>query len=205
MTDESESRRLFIAIELPATLRQRVSEHINRLRCLVPGARASWVREANLHLTLKFLGDVPLASVESISQAIKNTADAVAPFEIIVGGCGVFPTSGKPKVLWIGIDDPSHELARLYEAVEQNCEAAGQPRDQRLFRPHLTIARIRESRNSRELSAVNQEAGIAVQEVRVTNLVLMRSELGREGSRHTVIARHELEKIAFGDSGQDGT
>src|SRR2546426_7495172 len=85
MKPPDESWRLFIAIELPATLRGRVQDHIDQSRKAVPDARASWTREENLHLTLKFLGDAPVTRVEALSQAVARAATEVSPFEIIVG------------------------------------------------------------------------------------------------------------------------
>jgi RNA 2',3'-cyclic 3'-phosphodiesterase len=192
MTNGAESWRLFIAIELPAPVRKRLIDHIDQVRTLVPGARASWIREENLHLTLKFLGDIPPERIESVSHAIKDAAEASEPFEFIVSGCGAFPASGQPKVLWVGIEDPSSELGRLYQRVEENCERAGHPRERRSFHPHLTIARVRDSRNSRQLSIVNQELGFERERILIANLALFRSELRQEGSRHTLIARHAL-------------
>ncbi len=192
MTNETESWRLFIAVELPAPVRKRLIDHIHQLRTLVPRARANWVREENLHLTLKFLGDIPSEKIESISHAVKDAAEASEPFELIVSGGGAFPASGPPKVLWSGIEDPSGGLGRLYQRVEENCEKAGHAREQRSFRPHLTIARVRDSRNSHRLSIVNKELGFEPEDVVIANLVLFRSELRQEGSRHTVIAWHSL-------------
>jgi 2'-5' RNA ligase len=117
--------RVFIAIELPRNVRARLAEHIETLRHSIPEARASWSREDNLHLTLKFLGDIPVASVERLSAAVSITATKVEPFEIVVEACGVFPARGQPKVLWIGIDDPSGKLSELNRALENECANAG--------------------------------------------------------------------------------
>src|SRR5216684_8073349 len=112
-----ESWRLFIAIELPAGTRKRLQEHINRLRESVPDARASWSREENLHLTLKFLGDTPVSQIETLSQAAKRAANKAIPFELIVTGAGAFPPRGQPRVLWIGIEDTSEQLGKLQQAL----------------------------------------------------------------------------------------
>ena len=95
--------RLFAAIELPAHVRHKVRLHIDRLRAELSDVRASWIREENLHLTLKFFGDTPVEKVETLSQALNRAAKRLDPFEIEIGGCGSFPPRGKPKVLWIGI------------------------------------------------------------------------------------------------------
>ena len=127
--------RVFIAIELPSNVRRRIADHIDRLRPSMPEVRASWSREDNLHLTLKFLGDVPVASVEQLSAAASLATSKVEPFEIVVEGCGAFPPRGQPRVLWIGIDDPSGKLSELNRALEDECANAGFAREPRAFHP----------------------------------------------------------------------
>jgi 2'-5' RNA ligase len=184
--------RIFVAIELPAPVRRKLIEHIGRLRTLVPDARASWVREDNLHLTLKFLGDVPITKVELVAQAAQGAARIVQPFELIVGGCGSFPTTGQPRVLWIGIEDSSGHLALLHQTLDAGCAKAGFACEQRPFHPHLTIARLRQPRGSRHLAELHKELGFEPETVFVSDLTVIRSELHSEGARHTIVARHAL-------------
>src|SRR2546421_13108411 len=99
----SSSYRTFIAIEIPAEIRRRIKEHIDQLRAAFPDVRASWTREDNLHLTLKFLGEVPVARIPALSDAVTEAAHEINPFGLIVSGCGTFPPHGRPKVLWIGV------------------------------------------------------------------------------------------------------
>jgi len=191
MTSASDEEwRLFIAIELPASLRRAISEHIDRLRQAVPEARASWTREENLHLTLKFLGNTRVKKVESVSKAVERTAQRVAPFEILVGGCGAFPPRGQPRVLWIGIDDRSGNLATAHGFLEEECAKVGLARESRPFHPHLTIARLRQLKGARELATAHEQCRFDSIAVGVNDLCLIRSELSSEGSRYTVIARH---------------
>ena len=189
-----ESWRLFVAIELPAATRKRLKEHIDRLRESVPDARASWSREEHLHLTLKFLGDTPTAKAEALSQAAGRAASAGHPFEVIVKGSGAFPPLGQPRVLWVGIEDPSGELGSLQEWLEDECAKAGFTREQRPFHPHLTIARLRKPHGSRQLAALHKEIGFETETVAVSALTVVRSELRSEGSRHTAISRHEFQQ-----------
>ena len=191
-TDISNKWRVFVAIELPVAVRRKVIEHIDSLRDSVPEAKASWIREGNLHLTLKFLGDIPFTNVEKLSAAVAIAGTRVEPFEIIVEGCGAFPPRGQPRVLWIGIDDPSGQLASLHVALEDECAKAGFPREARAFHPHLTIARIRKPHDSRHVAAAHKEMGFGLETVRASELAVIRSELRSEGSRHTVISRHSF-------------
>lgn len=191
-TEISNKWRVFIAIELPAPVRRKLIDHIDRLRSTGPEVRASWNREENLHLTLKFLGDIPVTSVEKLAGAAKIAASRVAPFEIIIGGCGVFPPRGQPRVLWVGIEDASGRLALLNTALEDECAKAGFTREQRAFRPHLTIARIRKPEGSGKLAALHKELGFDRQSVKASTVTVIRSELRQEGSRYTVLSGHQL-------------
>jgi len=186
----SNTWRLFVAIELPAAARRRLIEHIDRLRSTMPEVRASWSREENLHLTLKFLGDIPATNVERLSVAASIATTRVEPFDIVVEGCGAFPPRGQPRVLWIGIRDLSGQLALLHQTLEDECAKAGFPREQRSFHPHLTIARIRKPHDSRYLATMHQELGFEAETVRASELAVIRSELRSQGSLHTIISRH---------------
>jgi 2'-5' RNA ligase len=184
--------RVFIAIELPHDVRARLAKHIDNLRSAMPEVRAGWSREQNLHLTLKFLGDIPVTNVEQLSAAASIAASRVEPFEIVVEGCGVFPPKGQPRVLWIGIDDPSEKLTELYHALEEECAKAGFAREPRTFHPHLTIARLRKPQGSRRLAALHEEIGFNRVAIRGSEVSVIRSELLSEGSKHTVVSRHQL-------------
>lgn len=186
------SYRTFIAIELPRDLRARIAEHVERLREELPDVRASWVREENLHLTLKFLGDMPVADIPKLSLAVEAAVHAISPFEFVVGGCGAFPPHGQPKVLWIGINDASGGLGKLHKALERECERLGFAREARPFSPHLTIARLRSAKSARELARVHIERGFDSYPVKVTEVLVMRSELSSEGSRYSALAHHQL-------------
>ena len=194
-TEVSNQWRVFVAIELPAAVRRKLIEHIDRLRDSVPEARASWIREGNMHLSLKFLGDIPVTNVERLSVAASIATTRVEPFEFVVEGCGAFPPNGQPRVLWVGLEDPSGQLALLNRAVEDECEKAGFPREQRPFHPHLTIARIRKPDDSRHLAAIHREIGFDPETVFTSELAVIRSELRSGGSRHTIISRHALSQL----------
>ena len=196
MSKAPESWRLFIAIELPQTIRHKIKEHIDRLRTALPDVRASWTRADNLHLTLKFLDDTPVSRVESLSQALLRAAKLAAPFDLVIQDCGVFPPRGKPNVLWIGTHAsgvlPSEAILSLYRAIEDECVKVGFDRDKRSFHPHLTIARLRNPKGARELAELHQSIGFEPVSLKVAEVCLIRSELSSAGSRYTAIARHEL-------------
>jgi 2'-5' RNA ligase len=184
--------RVFCAVELPPQVRARAAEHAARLRNSSTEVRASWPHADNLHLTLKFLGEIAQARVETLSNAASRAARSIQPFDLTLEGAGAFPPSGSPRVIWLGINDFSGELVRLQSLLEDECETAGFAREERPFHPHLTLARIRAPQGARELARLHRETGFAAIEFPITELVVMRSELGPGGSRYTEISRHEL-------------
>ena len=191
--DSIESWRVFCAIELPSTVGARLTEQINRLKDRVPDTRASWNRDGKFHLTLKFIGEIPQARVERVSSAADHAARNFSPFTLIVEGAGVFPKSGTPKVLWLGISDPFGQLNELQALLEQHCAQAGFAKEERSFHPHLTLARLRKPHGARMLAAVHKEMGFAAVEVQVAELLVIRSELSSQGSKYTIITRHPLQ------------
>lgn len=158
----------------------------------MPDVRASWTRKDNLHLTLKFLGDVPVTKVAALSEATQRAASTVEKFELVINGCGAFPPHGQPRVLWIGIENPCGKLAQLHEALENECANAGFAREARAFHPHLTLARLRQPHGSRQLAQLHKERGFISETISVSELLVIRSELSSQGSRYTVLGRHEL-------------
>lgn len=197
MTGEAlKSLRLFCAVELPDELRSRVGERVRRLRAEFPDVRASWEKPEKLHVTLKFLGDVEHARVDALSKAAARAVTNLEPFELTIEGPGTFPPHGQPRVLWLGIVDASGRLALMQRALEAECDAAGFPRESRAFNPHLTLARVRSPQGARELAAAHRELPFAPQRFKVSELVVMRSELGPGGSRYTPLSRHRLGDVS---------
>ena len=184
--------RIFCAVELPGEVKSRVAEHIKRLRSEFPHARASWEKPEKLHLTLKFLGEIEPSRVEDLSGAASHAAARVGPFPLTIAGPGAFPPHGQPRVLWLGLEDASGRLAALQRSLEDACAAARFPREQRPFKPHLTLARLRSPRGARELAAAHRASQFEPQTFSVSELVVMRSELGPGGSRYTPVSRHSL-------------
>ena len=184
--------RVFCAVELPAEVRARFEEHIARLRKSVPDAAASWSRVENIHLTLKFFGNVELDRIPAISAAATRATEQFSNFEIRVGNTGVFPRPSRPQVLWIGVDDPSGNLSALQKQLETECAAAGFPKEDRAYHPHLTIARLRKPESSRRLADTHLEMTFSPITVPVHDLILFRSELSSKGARYTPISQHQI-------------
>jgi 2'-5' RNA ligase len=191
--DESgESLRVFCAVELPEEVREAAAAHAARLRRDFPDARASWARAGGLHITLKFLGEVESARISDLSRAAGAAVEGFAPFNLSIEEAGTFPPRGAARVLWLGVRDESGGLARLQRRLEDECATAGFPREGKQFNPHLTVARLRQPKGAHELSESHRRSTFGPHFFEVSELVVMRSELGPGGSRYTPLSRHAL-------------
>ncbi len=192
MRSDNESWRVFCAIELPQTARELVLKHIARLQEAVPDAKASWSRDSNLHLTLKFLGDIPRASVADVSAAASRALAGTSSFSIRLEHTGVFPKPAQARVLWIGLNDFSGKLGELQARLENEIANVGFEKDSRPFHPHLTIARTRQPQSARTLASTHLQLEFAPVEILVSELLVIRSVLSSAGSKYMVVSRHEL-------------
>jgi 2'-5' RNA ligase len=162
--------RAFIAVEFSPALREQFAAIIAALSRATPPRAVSWVRAGNIHLTLKFLGDIPQTHVAPISAALKETANPFDPFSFSVSGLGCFPNLKRPRVLWAGIDPTGAKtLIELQAAVEKQLATLDYPPEDRPFSPHITLGRVRRE-------ARPDEAGKAGEAVRARS----RTELGSE-------------------------
>jgi len=184
--------RTFCAIELPEEVRARLAAHAKQLREAVPEATASWSKPENVHLTLKFFGNVPTQNLSEISGAASRVAKEFSSFQIRIGGTGVFPRRSRPQVLWIGVEDSSGRLSDLQQRLEEEFAREGFPKEDRGYRPHLTIARLRRPEDARPLAEAHIQTKFSFIEVPVNEFVVFRSQLSPKGSIYTVISKHEF-------------
>lgn len=172
-------------------------EALARPRAALSGSRdLRWVQGEQLHLTLKFFADLPPALADSVGAAVAAASAAAAPFDLEVRGLGRFPAHGPLRVVWAGIGAGRERLVALAAALGRELEARGFPAEQRAFAPHLTLARARDPRGSKEnaraVAAFAPSVG-SFGTQRVDALVLFRSDLGTGPPVHTLIGRFPLE------------
>ncbi len=184
--------RVFCAVDLPQNVRARLVTHIKQLQAAAPDAHASWSRAGNIHLTLKFLGDIAQASVKNLSDAASRAVTGLAPFTIRLEQTGVFPPHGSPRVLWIGVNDLEGKLGELHARLEDEAARLGFQKETRPFHPHLTLARLRQPQHARTLASAHQAMAFEPAEITVSELLVIRSELNSEGSKYTTISRNPL-------------
>jgi len=188
-----ESWRLFFAVELPADVRERAYE-IGRRLARAAGGAVKWVEVENLHVTLKFVGGVPVGRVDEVVAAGRVAAAAGRSVELVLGGAGAFPSARSPRVLWIGVSGEIEPLGRVAAELDRLLSEAGLAEPEgRPFKPHLTLGRVRRGARAPELTSAlaelsNSQAG----RVTVEDFVLMRSHLSPRGPAYEVVERFRL-------------
>jgi len=183
--------RTFIAIELDEELKGHLRHLQNRLREEMPPRSVRWVRPEGIHLTLKFLGDTPLAQIEAVQAALVKAAAQVGPFRFEVGGLGCFPHSRRPRVVWVGLHEPTGALAELYKAIEAQVAPLGFPTERRAFHPHLTLGRVQRWASKSEVRQIGEIVARSAQgildEMEVERVYHIRSELRPSGAVYTTL------------------
>jgi len=168
--------RLFVAIPLPGTIRQRLS----LLSGGIPGA--AWAAPETMHLTLRFIGEVEESVAEDIDDALARIRHA--PFDLTLAELGLFSTGRNPRTLWAGVER-SDPLVRLQAKVEAAVSAAGQPPEGRKFTPHITLARLKNAPWNRVEQVLAGHAGFRAGPFAVDRFTLYSSLLARDGAIHT--------------------
>ena len=190
--------RTFIAIELPKITRDALGDLQARLTVHVPKDSVRWVKPDNIHLTLKFLGQVPTAQIDSITSALKHAVAGMHVFPLDVMNAGCFPDERRPRVVWVGVDEPIGVLHALQRAIELATAPLGYPTEPRPFQPHLTLGRA-----ARDLKPADlHKLGEAVKAMKVgllghvhaEEVVLFQSDLASGGPTYTALAHVPLLK-----------
>jgi len=186
-----EQIRSFIAIELP----EEAKEGLARLRKELDRDEhkfVKWVDPGGIHLTLKFLGNIPSKRITEITEAIKEAAQGISPFHLEISGLGAFPSLRQARVLWVGIGGEVDELSRLQQNIDSALAALGFAKEERSFVPHLTLARIRQGASPPERRSFGELVGSTIFEdkyhVEVEAINLMRSQLTPAGAIYTCLS-----------------
>lgn len=197
--------RLFLAVPMPDEVRARIRALIARLE--PAGWPMRWIDPANAHLTLHFLGDTPPEEAQIIRMTLPATVGSHEAFELRTAGLGVFPKMKRPRVLWLGLYGPAHRLESLFNELGDVLDEMQFPIEEKPFSPHITLGRVRNTRNvpTRQLpdqlrTAIEDTAreGLADPKhglpVPVEEVLLIRSHLEQDGPRYEVIDRFPLAK-----------
>lgn len=187
---DSNKKRLFVAIGLPEAILKTLQELQSELKRFARDAK--WVRPGGIHLTLKFLGYVDTARIDAIVSSLARVAVASPSASIEIRGCGSFPNSRRPSVLWAGVE--SEQLGRIQAEVEAAMAELGFEKENRPFSPHLTLARFRDPHGLTPLMLqVDQKKDLPLGQFTASRFKLYESILHREGAEYHVLKEFPLE------------
>ncbi len=176
--------RTFFAVELSKEIAAGVQRIQEGLKERIGGVR--WVRPASIHLTLKFLGEVDPDRIGGIVSKVEESTRDIAPFTIGIRGCGGFPNTKNPRIIWIGVDDPSGLLKKVQARVEEGMEGLGFMKEGRDYAPHLTLGRLSSGKGKGTVTQTLEdikESNVGTMEVR--EIILFRSHLKPMGAEYT--------------------
>ena len=186
--------RLFLAINFESELRHAIYEAAQPLREAAPAL--AWVPESRLHLTLKFLGEVPEERARLVTDTARRVAADHREIAIELGGAGAFPNFRRPRVVWMGVS-PEPKMELLHHDIESACADLGFEIEGRPFRPHLTLARVRarvgDVDRLRALARAARRIDF-LEETVITSVDLMQSERSATGSRYTMLSSAPLRR-----------
>ena len=189
--------RAFLALDPPEEILREIGRIQDRLRKLIHGD-LRWVRPEGIHLTLKFFGDISENAVVNISAVAGQAAAAVGPFELAIGGTGVFPDPSRPRVVWLGMNGEVARLVTFQQGLERALWEIGFPPEERPFRPHLTLGRIKSPKGLTGLAeALEKEKTVTAGMFTASGLSLFQSDLTPRGAVYTRLAGYPF-------AGQEG-
>jgi len=186
-----EQIRSFVAIDLPdeakkglTSLRRELERDEHRF--------VKWVDPGGVHLTLKFLGNIPSRRVTEVTEAMRKAAQGLSPFLLEISGLGAFPSLKQPRVVWVGAGGQLDKLSTLQQNIDSALATLGFTREERPFVPHLTLARVREGASASERTRFGELVGSVTFEgkyhVEVEAVRLMRSQLTPAGAIYTCLS-----------------
>lgn len=189
VADDVQRLRSFVAVPLPAEVQQQVLGAARRLATDLPDVKWS-AKVENLHVTVRFLGDVAMSLLPALAEALVDASAAHPAFPIALRGFGAFPDARRANTLWVGVEDGEGQLGRVVESVEGAFERLGVAREKRPFHPHVTVGRCKGGVDARRV--LDGWRGHHFGTVAVTALHLYESRLGGGGSTYVLRGRAPL-------------
>lgn len=192
MADSEKNIRAFLAIEPPENILQEISRMQDKLKREING-RLSWTRPQGQHLTLKFFGDISREDINNISTAIQKRVVTEQKLNLKVEKMGVFPDVRRPRVLWCGVTGDVEKLFTLQKKLDDDFAALGFPAEDRSFKAHLTLARIKDPRDMTGMNdALKKFETFTAGEFTADKLFLFQSNLSPQGAVYTKLAEFAL-------------
>ncbi|MFC1703703.1 RNA 2',3'-cyclic phosphodiesterase [Candidatus Omnitrophota bacterium] len=182
----SQTNRCFIAIELPQEIQRRLCKIQSELKAT--GADAKWVKQNNIHLTLKFLGNLDSAAIAKVTAVLEQTTVHYTPFSVEISEVGAFPTKESPRVIWVGVKEGKEKISAMVEELENSLQNIDIPKEEREFHPHITIGRLKSSFNRVHLVTKLKEITVGESmRFNVQALTLFKSTLTPKGPIYEVL------------------
>lgn len=175
--------RTFIAIDLPQQIKMDIDRMIAGFRNDGSGIR--WVKAANLHLTLRFLGDIPQESVTGLARSLKENVSNFGSFELVLSGMGGFPNLNRPRVIWIGTGEGTDRLTALADKVEKGCVESGFGKGDKKFSSHLTVGRVKFPKGLERLFEKIGRTDFQSSKFTVGEVFIVKSDLSPAGPKYT--------------------
>ena len=182
--------RTFIAIKIPDDIKGRIAQFQKRAAAEERSIR--WVNVNNIHITLKFIGEIPESLVKKIVINIFEKPSLTNALEIGLKGTGVFPDVRRPRIVWVGITSGSEQLTKLVFELESKLLDLNIPKDSRKFKPHVTIGRLKQNQKLKDPEIFDDSGAFDAGQFMAKNIVLMKSDLKPSGAEYTVIAQQTL-------------
>lgn len=182
--------RTFIAIELPEEIKRQIEQLQAPLK--KTDAFVSWVKPKNIHITLKFLGEVPEDKIGQVFSATQKALEGTRKFTMSLKGTGVFPNLKRPRVIWIGTGSGEEKLSHMANRIEEEMEKIGFPREKRKFSAHFTIGRVKSPKNIEKLMELVESSDFQTEKIEVAEVVVMRSQLHPAGAIYTPLEKVPL-------------
>jgi 2'-5' RNA ligase len=186
--------RLFVAVELSEAVREAAARVARELaEAFGPGAKraVSWVAPANMHLTVRFLGETDPRAAEDLVRRMAAPFETPA-FRLAIGGLGAFPRSGPPRVIWAGLTEGAESLSHVHDEIEARLEGLDVEREERPFRAHLTLGRVKAPPGAAARQAIASIRGDAISACDIREATLFESRLSPHGAIYTALARGRL-------------
>lgn len=190
--------RLFFAVNLPDEELDILENAQKQLSLFVPENDIRWARRDQFHFTLKFLGEQPAFRAQKAAELAFQVGSSFEPFFITLGGFGAFPNSERPNVLWMGMEEGADEMQMLSSSIDSGLRNLGFKLDNKPYKPHLTLARIKTYAQERSAAQILLRSNLSIQiRVKVSSFSLMQSTLLSSGSEYT-----EVEKFYLANKGE---
>jgi 2'-5' RNA ligase len=177
--------RVFVAVSISEEARAAIASMMKELKRL--GERIRWIPPENLHLTLKFVGEVDSQRVPEFESALDRSIDGFSQFQYSLEAKGCFPNWNQPRILWVGVKDTEDRLVGIHREIDRNFQTLEIPNENRRFKPHLTIARLKQGAKPEAALSAFQRFQLGEYRVDVREVHLMRSDLGPSGAQYSIL------------------